>query len=219
MGHDPTSADRAWTADRLTRLFLANGLAEFIHRRDGNLFTAVPCPDPTQPWHPDKPDGDCLLFTAGSVLARGYRRISVRGRMRLVHVVAYEIGVGPVPLGMDLAHRCVDRPACASPGHTRPETRRTNGREGGLRAWPDSILSLGPVETCPRCGTQATTTVQIDGRSSRRHCWALICPVHAAQYVRAKRNGDRAWAGKWQRPMPDDVQLLIQEHLARRIAG
>lgn len=219
MANEPTPTGAPWSVELLTSLFLANGVGALIFKRDGRLFSSAPCPEPTKPWHPAKPEGECLLFSAGSVLPYGHRRISVGGKMRLVHVVAYELAIGPVPPGLVLAHRCVDHEECASPGHVRPETRRVNGREGGLRVWPDEVLTLGPSEICPRCDTTATTTVQID-RAGRNHMWSLICPAHASLYVRQKRaGGERAWAGKWYRPMPATVQALVDEHLAARSAA
>lgn len=215
VANEPTPVPE-WDVDSLTKLFLSNGAGRIIYRREGRLFDVAPCPAPTQTWHPAKPDGDCMLFVGGSNLPYGHRRISFGGRLRLVHAISFELAVGPIPVGLDLAHRCVGHTACAHPNHVRPETRRVNGREGGLRAWPDAILALGPHETCPKCDAVATTTIQIRRNAKRLNYWALICPVHAAEYVRSKHRGDQAWAGKWYRPMPAHVQSIVNEHVALR---
>lgn len=208
--------DSQWTATELTDLFLRNGVARVTYDRLGRLFDTSPCPDPTQSWHPQKPLGDCLLYVAGSGLPTGHRRVFFGGRLRLVHVVAHELAVGSISEGLHLAHLCVGHPACANPAHGRPVSGRVNAREGGLRKWPDEILSLGPIERCPRCDTVATTTVQVDTHKRSGHCWALICPSHAAAYVRAKKRGEKQWAAKWYRPMTDEVRLLVGTQLAAR---
>lgn len=86
--------------------------------------------------------GECLLWT-GRTDGRGYGAITIhdaRGRRsRLVHRVAYEAFVGPIPDGHDLDHWCHSRNPdacvrpcihirCWNPEHMRPLTRAEHNR-------------------------------------------------------------------------------------------
>lgn len=55
----------------------------------------------------------------------GYGRLSINGRMKYAHRVAYEILVGPVPHGMELDHLCRNT-SCVNPAHLEPVTHREN---------------------------------------------------------------------------------------------
>lgn len=59
--------------------------------------------------------GGCWKWTAGA-FDSGYGAISVGGKMRKAHRVAYEAFVGTIPLGMCVCHRC-DTPCCINPDH------------------------------------------------------------------------------------------------------
>ena len=61
----------------------------------------------------------------GSFFKDGYGRIALSGRTRLVHRVAYEHFVGPVPEELALDHLCRNR-ACFNPAHLEPVTIREN---------------------------------------------------------------------------------------------
>jgi hypothetical protein len=72
-----------------------------------------------------EPMSGCVLWL-GALDAAGYGRIRVGpGVVRMSHVVAYELGVGPIPTGMDLDHLCRNR-ACRAEWHLEPVTRRVN---------------------------------------------------------------------------------------------
>jgi len=57
----------------------------------------------------------CLLWERGA-FPQGYGAIHVDGTSRHVHVVAYELAVGPVPVGKEVCHRC-DIRLCYRPIH------------------------------------------------------------------------------------------------------
>lgn len=78
------------------------------------------------------PDGECRVWL-GSKTSDGYGRISVGGRDRLAHVVAYERHVGPVPSGLVLDHTCRVR-HCINPMHLEPVTVEENTARGALGA-------------------------------------------------------------------------------------
>lgn len=67
------------------------------------------------------------------MVGQGYGRMSHQGKMRLVHVVAYETSVGSVPSGLELDHLCRNR-ACFCPAHLDPVTRKENVNRGDLPA-------------------------------------------------------------------------------------
>lgn len=70
------------------------------------------------------PDGECLLY-AGKSKPTSYRQISVNGKPKYAHRIAYEAARGPIPDGLDLMHSC-DRPACIRLAHLSPGTRQQN---------------------------------------------------------------------------------------------
>lgn len=92
----------------------------------------------------------CWVWT-GYVMPNGYGTIGVGRRAdgkALVHRIAYEHFVGPIPAGLDLDHNCHNADAecvggwssmhrrCCNPWHLAPATRRENlahGRERGGR--------------------------------------------------------------------------------------
>ena len=63
------------------------------------------------------PNTGCFLF-AGTVDARGYGRITLQGQKTRIkaHRIAWELENGPIPDGMEVAHRC-DVTCCCNPKH------------------------------------------------------------------------------------------------------
>jgi hypothetical protein len=68
--------------------------------------------------------GPCWLWT-GSVMPRGYGKVTIAKRRLLAHRIAYEAFVGPIPEGLTLDHLCRVR-RCVNPGHLEPVTVREN---------------------------------------------------------------------------------------------
>lgn len=66
---------------------------------------------------------------SGAIKENGYGCLSLDGRVRYTHRLAYELWVGPVPDGMQLDHLCRNR-ACMNPAHLEPVTPSVNVRRG-----------------------------------------------------------------------------------------
>lgn len=66
----------------------------------------------------------CWLWKAYATTS-GYGQISLRGRPRYAHRLAYELVVGPIPDGLQLDHLCRVR-RCVNPAHLEPVSNRDN---------------------------------------------------------------------------------------------
>jgi hypothetical protein len=72
----------------------------------------------------------CWPWLASVTTRRGgYGQFRVGRKTRRAHVVAYELGVGPVPAGKVLDHLCRN-PACVNPAHLEPVEHGENTRRG-----------------------------------------------------------------------------------------
>lgn len=74
----------------------------------------------------------CWRWT-GAQNSQGYGCVGVLGKSRLVHRVAYELLVGPIPAGLVIDHvvkrGCVHK-TCLNPAHLEPVTNLENIRRG-----------------------------------------------------------------------------------------
>lgn len=75
-------------------------------------------------WVRVRPTGFCWEWT-GRPNKGGYGQVTRRGKPRLVHRLAYEMLVGPIPEGLDLDHLCRNT-ICVNPDHLEPVTNREN---------------------------------------------------------------------------------------------
>lgn len=75
--------------------------------------------------------GECECWPwLGSTNRKGYGTINrrrVRKTPLLVHRVAYEDAIGPIPVGQELHHVCLN-PACCNPMHLTPVTPSEHSR-------------------------------------------------------------------------------------------
>lgn len=75
-------------------------------------------------WAKVNKTGDCWLWTA-ALHRNGYGAFRLNGKVALAHRVAYEIGKGPIPEGMQIDHVC-HRRHCVRPDHLRAVTQKQN---------------------------------------------------------------------------------------------
>lgn len=74
----------------------------------------------------------CWLWTQGGT--SGYGSTDVDGRTVLVHRLAYELWIGPIPEGQTIHHRCATR-LCFNPEHLESVTQRENMGEMFARTY------------------------------------------------------------------------------------
>lgn len=117
----------------------------------------------------------CWLYT-GSLYVDGYGRIGHEGRIQRTHRVAYELLVGPIPVGMVIDHRCHNEDAsclggrdcahrrCFNPEHMAvvpPSVNNRSGRQG----LPQRLRTH-----CPQGHSYAEFGRQYPSGGGRREC-------------------------------------------------
>lgn len=131
----------------------------------------------------DRQGPDACWPWTGYTDGKGYGQLSVgpRGgrRVYLAHRLAYEAAKGPVPVGLDVGHRCHDRDLtcaggadclhrrCCNPRHLEAQERVQNVRTG----------TLGRVDRCKRghpFDAANTYITRATGRRSCRKCRAYL---------------------------------------------
>lgn len=120
------------------------GMCEMHARREGNhgetteprfrrFWAQVDKDGPLSEKRPDL--GPCWVWTGCVHEATGYGLFgSSSSGTRLVHRIAYQYAVGPIPKGMHLDHLCRRR-ICLRPDHLEPVTPRENIRRGDQGAF------------------------------------------------------------------------------------
>lgn len=137
----------------------------------------------------EKTDG-CWNWT-GNRDKLGYGRITSgghAGRLLLVHRVAYELLVGPIPAGLALDHTCVN-PSCVNPAHLEPVTQGENVRRANERLG----RKPGPNATkthCPQGHPYAGDNLVLNRRGHQvcREC----VRKHSREHQRRKRAARKA---------------------------
>lgn len=71
-----------------------------------------------------EPNTGCTLWL-GPRARRGYGITRWNGKTRQAHRIAYELGIGPIPRGLCVLHRC-DTPPCVNPAHLFVGTQQDN---------------------------------------------------------------------------------------------
>jgi hypothetical protein len=124
--------------------------------------------------------GNCLIWT-GALNDGGYGLISIDGRNRRAHRVAYEQVIGPIPDGMELDHtchnqddtcpggRCLHR-RCVNPHHLEPVSKQENALRSKLTRTGRNVRRTH----CPKGHPYSGENLYVDptGRRACRACQA-----------------------------------------------
>lgn len=78
-------------------------------------------------WAKVEKTDNCWIWNGCRVA--GYGQFSVNGKGKRSHRIAYELLVGPIPVGLHLDHLCRN-PSCVNPAHLEPVTSRENTLRG-----------------------------------------------------------------------------------------
>jgi hypothetical protein len=76
-------------------------------------------------------DHECWFWTSNKQL-NGYGTMSVGGKPRKAHRIAYELAYGPIPAGASICHRC-DQPDCVNPAHLFAGDHTVNMRDAASK--------------------------------------------------------------------------------------
>lgn len=108
----------------------------------------------------------CWEWLASVNVRDGYGQYRIKGKTRRAHIVAYELVVGRVPLGLVLDHICRNR-RCVNPAHLDPVTLGENTRRGMS---PTAIASR--TNRCLRghAFTDGNTIKRANGKRECRTC-------------------------------------------------
>ena len=135
------------------------------------------------------PLGDHCIIWTGYVRPDGYGDMSIKGKLRRAHRVAYELTNGVIPEGMDVDHACHNVADCAdgldcmhrrcvNPNHLRLVTRGANARAGrtgeSLTGVAGNICGAGHEMTEPN-------TIHAFGRR-----WCATCKRERGERLRWK---------------------------------
>lgn len=149
----------------------------------GNQWTALGLTMPERFWAKVDTSGGadaCWPWVAG-ISTAGYGRfyLTTPKPKRLVpaHRVAYELMVGPIPVGLEIDHLCRNR-RCVNPRHLEPVTRRENV----LRGHAPMVLRMG-APACPSGHEFTPANTRIT--HGTRYCRA--CNRLAARRLAARR--------------------------------
>lgn len=128
----------------------------------------------------------CWLWFA-CMQGDGYGSIKVRGRMVLAHRFSYETLVTPIPVGLQLDHKCRVR-SCCNPAHLEPVSTAENTRRGATGAVAAAHASV--ITHCPRGHAYAehgtTRTITALGRQyTARDC--RVCRRKLREDLRTRR--------------------------------
>jgi hypothetical protein len=127
-------------------------------------------------------DGECWRWI-GYTGTHGYGVLSVEGRQRGAHRVAYELLRAEIPDGLQIDHLCRN-PACVNPWHLEPVTPRVNTLRNS-----SPIAHQASRDSCPNDHEYTPENLRITP-SGQRVC--RICERNRDARKRAAKRGKRS---------------------------
>jgi len=150
----------------------------------------------------------CIIWTGHVRKDDGYGSMGIAGRTRLVHRVAYELMVGPIPSGLVVDHTCHNRDLmcggeldclhrrCINPHHLEAVTNGENGRRSR-----HTLIGKNVRKThCPK-DHEFTPENTRTGGHGERVCRECEREYRAELSARLRAAGiKRPHRGRWTRP-------------------
>lgn len=96
---------------------------------------------------------DCIEWT-GCRDEFGYGMRRVNGKVRRLHLIAYEEAKGPIPKGLVVRHKC-DNPSCYNPDHLELGTRADNVKDRDVRGRTAKGVKVGCAKLTPEIVSEA----------------------------------------------------------------
>lgn len=108
---------------------------------------------------------ECIEWT-GCRDRFGYGMRKVNGKVRRLHLIAFEEANGPIPEGMVVRHKC-DNPSCYNPAHLELGTRADNNRDRDVRGRTAKGVRHGSSRLTPEIIQEANVLYAGGGRTHR----------------------------------------------------
>lgn len=116
------------------------------------------------------PNSGCWVWMR-SLNPKGYPQMSFGGRVRVLHRLVYQTLRGPIPVGLQLDHKCRVR-SCVNPDHLEPVTGKENVARGLVSGHTWSGGGHNARKTnCPKGHPyNDANTYIVNGRRQCRQC-------------------------------------------------
>ena len=108
---------------------------------------------------------DCIEWT-GCRDKFGYGMRRVNGKVRRLHLIAYEEANGPIPNGLVVRHKC-DNPSCYNPDHLELGTRADNVKDRDVRGRTAKGVKVGCAKLTPEIVAEAKRLYASGGLTHR----------------------------------------------------
>lgn len=128
--------------------------------------------------------GPCWLWP-GYLAKGGYAKGALGGRRGMIHRLAYELLVGPIPQGLTLDHLCRVR-RCVNPAHLEPVTMAENLHRG------NTLPAINAAKThCPSGHPYDVENTYVNPSTGRRTCRACQV-IHQRTWRQRRRALERS---------------------------
>lgn len=157
--------------------------------------------------HPDCPPTGCWGHAA-KPNDKGYRKVSISGKIVRLHRFVYEHLRGAIPEGLEPDHLCRNR-GCCNPDHIACVTHQENT----LRSQSAAGVNAGKTH-CPKGHPYSGENVRVNG-SGGRYCLACRRERNRACYQKRK-DKVREYTRKWREQHPGYTAEMARRYRARK---